>query len=412
MEYLSLGALVGVIALSCFTKVNPGLLALGLAWVLGVYAAGMPVSTVAAGFPAHMFIVLMGITYLFGMAQQNGSLKTLAESAIRTFRHTPWLVPVFFFVLAAGLSMLGASNIGAVALLAPIAMAAAWEIGISAVWMTIILICGANAGTFSPFALTGAIANNLIAQLGLSMNPWKDIFIPSLAAQSLLAGACYFFCIWKIKKRHAHAPQGADPSPPPLTAYQKSTLLAIVLLITGATVFKADIGFLSLTLGCCVALLHPEESKSALKHVPWDIIFMVCGINTLISVLEHMGGLELLTHLLAKIATPDNATFVTAFITSIISAFSSSSGVVLPTFIPLVPGLIEKIGGGNPFAIISSINVGSHVADISPLSTLGAICIASTVHENKEKLFRILLGFGLLMAPAGALLCLLLFGRL
>jgi Na+/H+ antiporter NhaC len=137
---------------------------------------------------------------------------------------------------------------------------------------------------------------------------------------------------------------------------------------------------------------------------------MVCGVNTFIAVLETLGGLQLLTDLLARISTPQNATAVTAFTTGILSAFSSSSGVVLPTFIPLVPGLIEKIGGGNPTALISSINVGAHLVDISPLSSLGAICIASALHEDKEKLFRHLLLFGLSMAVVGAGICYLLFG--
>ena len=137
---------------------------------------------------------------------------------------------------------------------------------------------------------------------------------------------------------------------------------------------------------------------------------MVCGINTLIVVLENMGGLGLLTDMLAKVSTPQNVTAVIAFTTGIMSAFSSSSGVVLPTFIPLVPELITKIGGGNAVAIVSSINVGAHLVDISPLSSLGAICIASALHEDKEKLFRRLLGFGLSMALVGATICYILFG--
>jgi hypothetical protein len=123
-----------------------------------------------------------------------------------------------------------------------------------------------------------------------------------------------------------------------------------------------------------------------------------------------LGGLDLLTSLLAKISTPYTITAIIAFITGIISAFSSSSGVVLPTFIPLVPDLIEKIGGGSAIAIISSINVGAHLVDISPLSSLGALCIASAMHEDKEKLFRHLLGFGMSMALAGAVICYILFG--
>ena len=63
--------------------------------------------------------------------------------------------------------------------------------------------------------------------------------------------------------------------------------------------------------------------------------------------------------------------------TGLVSVYSSTSGVVLPAFLPSVPGLVAKLGGGNPLAIASSILIGGHLVDVSPLSTIGALCIAS-----------------------------------
>ena len=62
---------------------------------------------------------------------------------------------------------------------------------------------------------------------------------------------------------------------------------------------------------------------------------------------------------------------------------------------------------------MASINVGSHLVDISPLSTLGALCIANAARdEDKSKLFRqlFMLAFG--MAFIGGGVCHLLFGLL
>jgi Na+/H+ antiporter NhaD/arsenite permease-like protein len=413
MELISLAALVFVIALSCFTKVNPGLLSLGLAWLLGYYGARIGIPQIVEGFPTHMFLVLVGVTYLFSIAKQNGTLDRLALASLRLVKNDPVHAPVLFFVMAAVLSAAGASNIGAVALLAPIAMAVAWQTGIGAFFMTIILVCGANAGTFSPFALTGIIANGLIAKLGLNMDPWMQVFIPNLAAQTVLAAVVYILLSWRIKagkKSLRILNVDTEPLNKPWDANQKFTLAAIIMLIAGSVILKTDIGFLSLTLAAALTLFAANQGKEALKLIPWDTILMVCGINTLIGIMESLGGLGLLSDLLAKVSTPQNVTAVTALTTGILSAFSSSSGVVLPSFIPLVPQLIEKIGGGSATAIVSSINVGSHLVDISPLSSLGALCIASALHEDKEKLFRNLLGFGLSMAAVGALLCFLLFG--
>ena len=66
-----------------------------------------------------------------------------------------------------------------------------------------------------------------------------------------------------------------------------------------------------------------------------------------------------------------------AFVTGLISTYSSTSGVVLPTFLPTVPGLVRELGGGDPLAIALSINVGASLVDVSPLSTLGALCVAA-----------------------------------
>ena len=97
----------------------------------------------------------------------------------------------------------------------------------------------------------------------------------------------------------------------------------------------------------------------------------------LIALMEKTGGLDLFTAALARMATPSTITGVIAFVTGLISVYSSTSGVVLPAFLPTIPGLIERLGGGDPLAIAASMNIGAHLVDLSPLSTTGALCIAA-----------------------------------
>ena len=96
-----------------------------------------------------------------------------------------------------------------------------------------------------------------------------------------------------------------------------------------------------------------------------------------------------------------------AFVTGLISTYSSTSGVVYPTFLPAVPGLVAKMGGGNPLEIALSINVGAALVDVSPLSTLGALCIAALPFGggDPKALFRALLIWGFSMTIVGALFC-------
>ena len=63
-------------------------------------------------------------------------------------------------------------------------------------------------------------------------------------------------------------------------------------------------------------------------------------------------------------------------------------------------------GGGDPLAVSLSIAVGSHLVDVSPLSTLGALCVATLADPAAQRtLFRRLLVWGLAMIAGGALLC-------
>ena len=57
--------------------------------------------------------------------------------------------------------------------------------------------------------------------------------------------------------------------------------------------------------------------------------------------------MEIFANLLSSIATQATVVPVIAVVIGIVSAYSSTSGVVLPAFLPTVPGLVENLGGGN-----------------------------------------------------------------
>lgn len=404
-----------VILMSTFQRVNIGFLSLTMAWVLGYFLLGMKPADVTAGFPVSMFIVLVAVSYLFGIAGHNGTLNKITDILIRMVKGRALFLPGLFFIMAVILSTLGAGNIGAVALLAPVAMAIADKTGLGAFFMTVMLIYGANAGTFSPFAFTGIIANSLIEKQGLSMNPWTEIYWPSLVLQTSLALINYLFFYFLLRKKISHSESYSGGKETDLTQpfneKQILTLFAIVFLIVGVSLFKLDVGFLALGLAVWLTLLKAAHGEEEVKAIPWNIVMMVCGVSTLVYIVEKAEGMEILITGIAKISNPQNVTAVLAFVVGIVSSFSSSSAVVMPTFIPLVPGLIEKMGGGNPVALVTSINFGTHVVDLSPLSTLGALCLANAgKSENKISLFRKLLVYGLSMSVAGALVSYIFFG--
>ena len=159
-----------------------------------------------------------------------------------------------------------------------------------------------------------------------------------------------------------------------------------------------------------LALLRVGDEMKAIAIIPWRVIMMVCGMTVLISILDKTGGLELFTQVLAGLSTPETVTGIMAFSTGFVSIYSSTSGVVLPAFLPTVPGLAAQLGGVEPLAIASSMNVGGHLVDVSPLSTLGALCMAAApAKEDSRALFNKLMAWGFSMTLVGGLVCYLLF---
>jgi di/tricarboxylate transporter len=137
---------------------------------------------------------------------------------------------------------------------------------------------------------------------------------------------------------------------------------------------------------------------------------MVCGVTVLTSLLDKTGGLDRFAQIISRVSTPQTVTGVFAFVSGVLSVYSSTSGVVLPAMLPAVPKLIEQLGGGDPFAVACSAAVTGHLVDSSPLSTIGALCIASApATENRERLFNQMLAWGLSMAVVGAVASYLLF---
>ena len=419
---VSLGALLLAIVVSCTIRLHVGFLAIALAWLVGVYGAGMSPREVMAGFPARLFLTLTGVTLLFAQAQANGTLDRIARKAVSYCRGNVGVMPMMFFALAFTIASVGPGNIATTALIAPMAMAVAGQVGAPAFLMAVMVGNGANAGSLSPIAPTGVIVNGVMADIGLGGHELSSYF-NNMAAHVVVAFTAYFlFGGWRLLgRRHAGAVSmpaaaggaaGARDDRPDgaFTQAQWLTLAAIGTLVAGVVFLDVDVGLGAFAAAVLLALLKAGDETEAVKLMPWRVIMLVCGVTVLISVLEATGGLDLFTQVLAGMSTPQSVTGVIAFSTGFVSIYSSTSGVVLPAFLPTVPGLAEQLGGVAPLAIASSMNVGAHLVDMSPLSTLGALCVAAApAGEDSRALFNRLMAWGFAMTVVGGFTCWLLF---
>jgi di/tricarboxylate transporter len=411
----SLVALLIVIVVSCTSRINVGLLAIAAAWIIGVYAAGWKPDQVFAGFPSSLWLTLTGVTLLFGLAQANGTLALVAQQAVRIARGSARVLPILFFLLALIVSSIGPGAIASVALIVPLAMAIGAPAGVPPFLTALMVANGANAGNLSPISAVGVIVNTLMAQAGIAGHAGK-VWLASFVAHALVSSIAYLVLSPRAATSNSASvpPAASEPVPhPAANSRHWLTLTMIAAWVVGVAVFKVNLGLAAFAAAAVLVLARAADEREALRILPWSVILMVSGVTVLIAVLEKTGGLDLFTTLLARLATPNSVNGVIAFVTGIISTYSSTSGVVLPAFLPTVPGLVEKLGGGDPLAVALSINVGSALVDVSPLSTLGALCVAAVQDaDESHQLFRRLLIWGLSMTIVGAVLCQLLIGPL
>ncbi len=410
IAYVSLAALVVAILVSCFTELNVGILALALAWVVGVYLGGMSLNEVIAGFPVSLFLTLSGVTLLFAQAQMNRTLDRIAHRAVRLCRGNAGLIPIMFFALGCALASLGPGNISTAALLGPMAMAIAGRAAIPAFLMIIMVGNGAQAGALSPFAPTGVIVNGLMAKIGLAGNEWFTYWTNLVAHAAVAFGGYFAFGGLKLFKSGEVTELEQKPEEIDFDQSNIITMAVIGTLLIGVLFFGVNVGMGAFAGAALLAAVGAADHKESIKKMPWSVIMMVSGVTVLISLMEKTGGLDLFTDALARLATPGTITGVIAFVTGLISVYSSTSGVVLPAFLPTIPGLIERLGGGDPLAIAASMNIGAHLVDLSPLSTTGALCIAAiTSGESIRSVFNKLLIWGLSMTIVGAVFCFVFF---
>jgi di/tricarboxylate transporter len=187
-------------------------------------------------------------------------------------------------------------------------------------------------------------------------------------------------------------------------------MAVIATLITSVIFFGVNVGMGAFLAATVLVLSNAGDDREAIKRMPWGVIVMVCGVTVLIALVERAQGIDLLVSMVARMASATTVTGLVALFTGIVSVYSSTSGVVLPAFLPMVPGLAAALPGASPIDIATSMNVGGHLVDVSPLSTIGALCLAGVpAAEEHRALFNKLLAWGLSMAVVGAVLCFVLF---
>ena len=416
---VSLIALVIAIVITIWRDTNLGTMALALSFIIGVLITGGKVKDIVSGYPTSLLLMLVGVTYFFGIAQTNGTLDKITKYAVKSVKGNIAMLPVVLFFVAFIVSSVGPGQISTSALFAAPVMALAVEVGIPPLLMALVVGNGAQAGAMSPLAPNGVVGNGVLAEMGVT--GWDiSIWLNMLTTHIFVAIIAYFICggmklIRKQKAGGAEFEAMKNVQVEPFTGKQKITLVAIAILILLVIFLKLDLGFTSFILGTILILAQVGDEKATFKAMPWSAIVMVTGVSVLVNLMSDIGGMELFADIMAKTSTPKTVTLVVGFFSAIISAYASTSGVIMPAFLPMAPMLLEKIGASpdDLKALVSAIVVAGHVTDMSPLSTTGAVFIsAAPGNVDRKPLYKGMIYWGFSMSVVGAILVWLMFGVL
>ncbi|MES2302218.1 MAG: SLC13 family permease [Pseudomonadota bacterium] len=398
MIILSVVILIAIFAAAVWLPVNMGLIGLAAALGLGVLGGGLAVKDVLASFPADLFLTLLGITYLFGIASRNGAIDWLvARTAHALGRHTA-LLPALVFMVAGVLTALGAVGPAAVAIVAPIGLRFARVHGFSALMMGLLVVHGAQAGSFSPISIYGGITNKVLASSGITPDP-MFLFLASAAFNAAIA-----LLIWAFfARRTAAALSEAHevPQPQSLTRDQAWTLAGLAALATGALLFKVDIGFMALIVILGLAVAAPRTQDGALKYVDWSTILLISGIVIYVSLLDKLGTLDAVSAMIGTVGSAALAVLLLCYLAGVVSAFASSTallGVIIPLAVPVLAG-----SALSPIAVVSAIAIANTIVDTSPFSTNGALIVANSSEDERPAMLHKLLVYAAIIVGLGPL---------
>jgi di/tricarboxylate transporter len=466
LELASILVLVVVFLLATLLPVNMGALAFVALFFFGGLVVGEEVpDEVLADFPADLFIILVGVTYLFAIAKNNGTVDWLVQAAVRLVRGRVALIPWMMFVVISILTAFGAVVPAAVAIIAPVGLSFARRYGINPVLMSLLIINGASAGGFSPISIFGAITNGVVARSGLPGSP-LGLFVSSYVINALLSVVVFFLfggrqllnrriatdeaeterdgprpddpdfdeSVLREERRRESSTRGDGPTSSVISSRigtgspggavrqrvrradspdvlderidldrsRMHTLIGIVGTALVSFTLGLDIGVVAITAAVLLSLVSGEANKAAVAQIAWPTVLLITGIVTYVGLMQRIGTIDWLGNQVAGIGVPLLAALVICLIGAAVSAFASTTGI-LAALIPLaVPFLL----GGQVGAVgmIIALALSSSIVDSSPFSTSGALCVANSLEEQRDLVYRRLLQWGMSMIVVAPLI--------
>ncbi|TDD23849.1 SLC13 family permease [Nonomuraea diastatica] len=450
---LSIIVLAALLAATLIPGFDLGLGALAAAFLLGL-AAGVAANDVTAFFPADFFVLIVGVTALFAVAQRNGTLDWLLDLLLRLAGGRLVLISLVPFAIGAVLTAAGTLPAAATAIVSPIALGFAARYRTSPLIAAVLGITGIISGLLSPLAVYGVTARELSTKLGIGLPGSAPVAFLSggLLAGLAVCAALLVIGMWNGGIPRGRAPVSGDvpgaaapepasgatgsepasgvtapepasgagggtgtatvaaPAPaapqrrPGARAFTLLCMLAVVALSVG---FDMNVGYLGLTAALVLQLVFRLPVDAIVSRIPWNVVLLIGGLLTYVGLMQHLGAFKQISDLLTIEGSPLLSLLVLCYIAGVTS-FAASSIAVFATVMPLLPPLVAA--GVSPVGGVLALALASVLVDINPLGITGGLILGAAEPSVRPRLFRQLLTYGLISIVVAPLLAWLAFG--
>ena len=435
-EWVSILALIALFVVGTVLPINMGALAFVAAWLVGMYSLNLDEKEIIAGISGDLVLTLVGVTYLFAIAKNNGTVDVIVRSAVRAVGGRVVLIPWVMFGVTAVLTAIGAASPAACAIIGPIALGFAGRYKINPLMMGMFVVHGAQAGGFSPISIYGTITNSVMEDSNLPSGE-LTIFLTSLFFNLAIAIVLFFALggrdlmsrrIDADEPEHdtEHPAGGTTPTSgtggtatdtrtgvttagpgtavsTKLAVDQVVTLLAFLVVAVLALVFDRNIGFTAITAAVVLTALFPKAQRGAVHQIAWATVLLVAGVSTFATILSTAGVPEYVGTWAAGLGSVLIGALVLCYVGGVVSAFASSTAllqIIIPIAIPLIAS-----GNVSAVAIVAALAVASTIVDVSPFSTNGALMVANRPDTiDEERYYKQILGYSAIVVAVGPLL--------
>ncbi|NLG86563.1 MAG: hypothetical protein GX489_05025 [Firmicutes bacterium] len=380
MDLIALILFIVVIAVSFFRKSNAGILAFAIG-AIAVRIFSLTDKDLLGAISTSMFTILVGITLLFAAINSTGALELLAKKIVALAGDRVWIIPIAIYAAGFTIAGIGPGAIPALAIIPGLAVSVAVAVGYDPLMLALIGECGLMAGRMTPITPEGALITEVAASAGI------ENVMPAILVSKTLVTIIFsvvLFIIFKGYKLTKPQNKMDFKSLEKFNGKQLIALSSIVVLMILLIFFKVNIGLAAFISAAALFIIGVADDGACIKAMPWSTIVMVMGMGTLLSIVDTVGGIDLMSTALSSIMSASTAAPIMGISAGLLSMVSSALGVVYPTMMPMCASIANQLGNVHPVALMAAVGAGGSLSGITPLSTGGALALAALGSNLKD----------------------------